>query len=172
MLASAMAEELAEFAEESAFWLDSLTEAFQSVRPRCVVSTTYSSTIGRAAALAAHARSVPSVFVQHGMFPDYDVFTRICNDLILVWGNAHKRTMVRGGIAESRVKVVGASPYDELIRCVRSATSSSFPRPGSPIHVAFMASRTGGLVVSYTMAKLHLTTIAQAVARIPGAGSR
>ncbi len=168
MLVSAMVEKLSELAEESAFWLDSLTEAFQAIRPRCVVSTTYSSTIGRAAALAAQARNVASVFVQHGMFPDYDVFTRICNDSILVWGNAHKRTIVRGGIGESQVKVVGASPYDELIRRVRSGAPSSFPRPGSPIRVAFMASRTGGLVVSHTTAKLHLTTIAQAVARIPG----
>jgi hypothetical protein len=164
-----MIEKLLGLFEESAFWLDSLGEAFDTVRPRCVVSTTYSSTVGRAAAVAARERTVPSAFVQHGMFPDHDVFTHFCNDAMFVWGNANKRTITRNGTAESSVRVVGAPIYDQLIQRVRATNRAGLSRPGKPLRIAFMASRTGGQVVSSAIAKLHLGAIADATSQIPGA---
>ena len=166
-LIPAMVEKLSSLLEESAFWLDSFLEAYNALRPRCVVSTTYSSTVGRAAALAARARNASSAFVQHGMFPDHDVFTNFCNDSLFVWGNANRQTMLRNGIADSRIKVVGAAIYDDLIRRERLNGPIRFPRAGEPLKVAYMASRTGGQVVSFSIARLQLMTVARAVSEIP-----
>ncbi|HEX3999269.1 MAG TPA: hypothetical protein VHX65_12020 [Pirellulales bacterium] len=167
LLAPAIVEKLSGLLQESAFWLDSLTEAFARVQPLCVVSTTYSSMVGRAAALAARRRNIPSAFVQHGMFPDYDVFTRFCNDAIFVWGHANQRTIHRNGIANSRIRVVGPAIYDELIRRKRLSKRPATVGQGNPLEIAYMASRTGGQVVSVSLAKLHLMAIVRAAAVIP-----
>ena len=161
-----MFETLSNFLEESAFWLDSLLEAFGTLRPQCVVSTTYSSSIGRAAALAAREQNACSAFVQHGMFPDYDIFTDFCNDAMFVWGNANRQTLMRNGIIDSRIKVVGAAAYDGLIRRIRRDEPTIFRQPDGPLRIAYMASRTGGQVVGASVAKLHVSTVAKAVSQI------
>lgn len=168
-LAPHLVKRLSRLLEESAYWLDSISEALAAISPCCVISTTHSSTVGRAAALAARQRNISSAFVQHGMFPDQDVFTRFCNDELFVWGEANKRTMTRNGICAARIKVVGATIYDDLVRSERHSAQAPFPQPGKPLKIAYMASRTGGLVVSTSVAKLHLTAIARAASQIAGA---
>jgi hypothetical protein len=160
-------EQLVAGSNEAIFWLEAMTEAFESLRSRCVVSTTYSSIVGRAAAYAARGRGATSVYVQHGIFPDCDFFTYFCNDLLLLWGDANRRTMLRNGIADSKIRVVGPTIYDELIHRERAGGSNRFPRPGEPVHVAYLASRSGGLAVNLATARQCLSTITEAISRVP-----
>ncbi len=131
------------------------------------MSTTYSSIVGRAAAIAARDCGAASVYVQHGVFPDCDFFTYFCHDHLLLWGEANRRTMLRNGIPEAQINVVGATIYDELIHRVRARESTRFPRPGEPVHIAYFASRSGGLAVNLATARRCLATVVDAVAQVP-----
>jgi hypothetical protein len=168
-LLPAILERLLSSLNEATYWLDSLSEAIGHLGPQCVVSTTYSSIVGRAAALAGRSRDAHSVYVQHGIFPHRDYFTHFCNDMLLLWGDANRRTMVRNGIADSKIRVVGATIYDDLVQRIRPNRSGQFPKPGEPIRIAYFASRTGGLAVRYSTARQCLSTVAGAASQISNA---
>jgi hypothetical protein len=166
-LLPAVFERLVAGADDAIFWLDSMSEAFDHLQPHGIVSTSYSSIVGRAAACAARGCGARSAYVQHGIFPDCDFFTSFCHDLLLLWGEANRRTMLRNGISDSRIKVVGPTIYDALIQRVSASPPSPFPGPGDPIRITYLASRTGGLAVNSAIARLCLSTVVEAVARIP-----
>jgi hypothetical protein len=168
-LKPALTEHLTASLEQARYWLAALTAAFDLLRPRCVVSTSYSSIPGRAAAVACGRRGGKSIYVQHGLFPDRSFFTRFCNDILLLWGESNRRFMTKQGIAAERVHVVGASNYDDLIARSRSRQAKPIPQPGAPLAVALMASRTAGAALSYSAAQSCLSNIVRAVAKIPAA---
>jgi hypothetical protein len=161
--------QLVSLLNEAGFWLDALSEAFEHLRPTCTVSTSYSSIVGRAAAYAGQRQGARSAYVQHGLFPDCDYLTHICSDLLLLWGDANRRTMVRNGFTDERLKVVGPTIYDNLMQRCRTKSQNSFPKPGEPIRVAYLASRTAGSAVNYATAKHCLLTIVEAVSKVPNA---
>ncbi len=158
--------------DEAIYWIETLSEAFDRLQPRCVVSTTYSNIVGRATACVAKRCGAGSVFVQHGMFPDCDFFAYFCNDLLLLWGEANRRTMLRNGIAPEQIQVVGPSIYDPLARRMATSAPNRFPRGGEPLRIAYLASRTGGLAVSSSIARRCFTAVAEAASRIPNAELR
>jgi hypothetical protein len=167
-----IAERLAGCFDEAIYWIETLSEAFDHLKPRCVVSTTYSNIVGRATASVAASRNAGSVFVQHGVFPDCDFFAYFCNDLLLLWGEANRRTMLRNGSANEQIQVVGPSIYDPLARRLAASAPRCFPRAGEPLRIAYLASRTGGLAVSSSIAKRCFTTVAEAARTIPHAELR
>lgn len=158
--------------DEAIYWIETLSEAFDRLQPRCVVSTTYSNIVGRATACVAKRRGAGSVFVQHGMFPDCDFFAYFCNDLLLLWGEANRRTMLRNGVASEQIQVVGPSIYDPLARRLAASAPNRYPRAGEPLRIAYLASRTGGLAVSSSIARRCFTAVAEAASRIPNAELR
>ncbi len=168
-LKPAVAKHLTALLEQARYWLAGLTAAFDHLRPQCVVSTSYSSIPGRAAAMACAQRGGKSVYLQHGLFPDRSFFTRFCNDVLLLWGDSNRRFMIEQGISPDRVQVVGATNYDELIARSRDTAPKPVPQPGAPLVVALMASRTGGAALSYSAADTCVTNVARAVAAIESA---
>ena len=58
-LLPAMRELLINSLNEAAYWLDAITEALEHLRPDCVVSTTYTSLVGRAVTAARRALGMP-----------------------------------------------------------------------------------------------------------------
>jgi hypothetical protein len=155
--------------EQARYWLAALSSAFSQLRPRCVVSTTYSSIPGRAASVACNRCGGKSVYLQHGLFPDRPYFARFCNDVLLLWGESNRRFMIEQGIVGDRMHVVGASNYDDLIARSRSTVPRPLPRPGEALRVALMASRTAGAALGYSAAQSCLVSVADAVAEIPAA---
>ena len=117
--------------------------------------------------MAARGHGARAVHVQHGAFLAGRFGNYFCNDLLLVWGEDSRRAMTECGIDDDQLKVVGATIYDELARDREGSGSRGFPRPGEPLEVAFMASRTGGSFVSYPLAKLCLLVVAKGVEQIP-----
>ncbi len=154
---------------QAAYWLDAMAEAFDRLQPDCLVSTTYSSAVGRAMAAAGRVRGTRSVYVQHGLVPDWPFYARFANDLLLLWGQSNFRTMLRSGIDAERMRVVGATIYDELAQSQVGARTDNLCGANSKTRVALMASRTAGTAVSLAAARRILTTVFQAVQRIPNA---
>lgn len=153
--------------DHAAYWIEAYREAFAALRPAVVLSTTYSSATGRAAALAARQFGARAVYLQHGLFPDYRVFSSFCHDTLLLWGECNARSLTNFGIEPRRIRVTGATIYDKLQQ--RAPGDSRFPRAGEPLEVAFMASRTGGMMVSHAKAKNCLLAVARAASQVPGA---
>ena len=152
----------------AAYWIEAYHEAFAALRPSVVLSTTYSSVIGRAAALAAQQVGGRAIYLQHGLFPDYRVFSSFCHDLLLLWGECNARSLASFDVDSRRIRVTGATIYDKLSQH-HARDAARFPRAGEPLHVAFMASRTGGMMVSHAKAKSCLLAVAHAISRVPGA---
>jgi hypothetical protein len=151
--------------DEAAHWIAVMCEAFDRLRPRCVVSTTYSNIVGRATACAARRAGSRSIYMQHGMFPDCDFFASFTNDLLLLWGEANRRTMLRNGIPDSQIQVVGATIYDDLIH--RAEPRNHQHADGdNTVRIAYLASRTGGLAVNASQAKRCCAVVAEAAARV------
>ena len=155
--------------EQAMYWLTALSQAMSRIRPRCVVSTTYSSIPGRAAAMACRAHGGRSVYLQHGLFPDRSFFTRFCNDFLLLWGESNRRFMVDQGIDDQRIHVVGATIYDGLVRQLAALKTKAMPSTGEPLVIGFMASRTDGAALGYSAAKLCLEAASRATKEFPGA---
>jgi len=168
-LQPALERQLGEALNEAAYWLDAYRKAFHRLQPRCVVSTSYSGIVGRAAAVAARRHGARSVYMQHGSFHEGRFLRCFCNDLLLLWGDDNRRAMIECGIEAEQVKVIGATIYDDLIRRGCAEQGQCFPSAGEPLNVAFMASRTGGLIVSSATAALCLSTVAQAIEQVPNA---
>lgn len=129
-------------------WLARLGAAFDRIRPALIASTSYSGAMGRAAALAARRRGLPTVWVQHGMFPDHPVWSQFLNDHLVVFGESTRDSITRQGFDGSRVHPLGACPYDGFIAEVRSRAAARRHE-----HVVFFASRSGGMVVSREAAR-------------------
>ncbi|HEV2973134.1 MAG TPA: hypothetical protein VGY55_24415 [Pirellulales bacterium] len=168
-LQPALRQHLTSALEQATYWLDALMRTFARIRPRCVVSTTYSSIPGRAAAIACQRHGGRSIYLQHGLFPDREFFTRFCNDTLLLWGESNRRFITNHGIGDEQVQVVGATIYDDLVCRAKSARSKPLPAREGSLAIAYMASRTGGAAVSYSTAKLCLSSVIQAASEIAGA---
>ena len=164
-LLPAMQASLPRVLNESHYWLAAFSEAFGNIQPACVASTTYSSVVGRAAAAAARDMHASTVFVQHGLFPDCRHFAHFCHDYLLMWGESNRRTLVASGIAPQRIGVIGSTIYDDLVGCLRQRAARDFPAVGQPLKIAYMASRTAGLVVTRTAAQHCLLSVLEAVRR-------
>ena len=153
---------------ESFFWIRAFADAFLSLKPRLVVSTTFASPYGRAAALVAQRRGARSAYVQHGVSALQKYDTSLCQESMLVWGDAVKRSLVSGGHPEASIHVVGAAKLDELAQS-GALTSEPLPAQGRPLRIVYMASRTAGSFVSASAARLALSAIAGASALVPNA---
>ena len=139
--------------QDADHWLSAFREAFEKTKPRCVASTSYSSTVGRAAAVAARSVGARSVFVQHGLIPDQPAYAHFCHDLLLVWGALNQRTALRCGVSEERVHVVGSPIYDDLAHVGTGDMIVGNRSESATLQIAFLPSRTAGLVVSFALAR-------------------
>ena len=101
--------------------------------------------------------------------PDWPFYGRLTNDLLLLWGQCNFRSLLRGGVDAERMKVVGATIYDDLVPNRAVAGAKDPPSATANLRIALMASRSGGTAVSYGAARQVLTTVMQAVAGIAGA---
>ena len=153
--------------EQARYWLAAILSSFDRLRPQCVVSTSYSSLPGRAAAVACRRFDGTSVYLQHGLFPDRSFFTRFCNDVLLLWGDSNRRFMIEQGIPADRVHVVGASNYDELIARSRESAAKSVPKPAHRLSSLSWPREQPVRRVSYSAAEACLANVARAVAEIP-----
>lgn len=153
---------------EALFWTRGFGDALSQLDPRLVVSTTYSSPFGRAAALVARRRGARSAYVQHGVFPPRAYHVSFCNDAMLLWGKSVKRCLVDGGIKADSVHVVGASKLDGLAqRADQALAELPLAGQGRALRIVYMASRTAGAYVSAASAQLALAAIVGAAERIP-----
>jgi hypothetical protein len=168
-LKPALTQHLISSLEQARYWRTALTAAFDRLQPRCVVSTSYSSIPGRAAAVACGRCGGKSVYLQHGLITDVPSVAHFLNDVIMLWGESNHRFLRDQGIADERMQVVGATIYDSVIAQTRSAGSAPLPRHGQPLTVALMASRTSGAALSFSAAKSCLTSVARAVQELPAA---
>ncbi len=168
-LQPAIERQLGDALDDAAYWLDAYRTALDRLQPRCVVSTSYLGVVGRAGAIAAREHGARAVYVQHGAFPEGRFYRHFCHDLLLIWGDDNRRSLIECGIEPERIQVVGAAIYDELARSREASDHRPFPQPGRPIEIAYMASRTAGTAVSYPAAKLCLTVVARAIEQIPDA---
>lgn len=137
----------------AANWKRRFEHAFDRLRPRLVASTTYSSTLGRAAAVVAQARGIPTLWLQHGAYPDQAVWARFLHEHLAVFGEATAESIARHGVATTRLHPVGASLYDGFITRIRATAGRPFEK-----HAVFFASRSGGMVVSHGAARATLET--------------
>ena len=161
--------QLRKSASQAVRWLEAYYDLFRRMRPKMVVSTTYNSMAGRAAALAAQSCGGKAVYIQHGLLPARYVFSFYCNDKMLVWGDSDKRGLMRFGHGENKIDVTGATIYDDLIRRSRSNGDLQFPKAGEPLRIVFMASRSGGLVSSLEVSRETIRAAAEAARSIPRA---
>ena len=161
--------ELAACASQAVYWIEVYHDALGRLRPDVVVSTTYNSIPGRAAALAARAHGAKSAYMQHGILVSSYFNTYFCNDLIFVWGRYEQRNLLRFGHDESTVHVTGSPLYDEFIRRIQHQRTPPFPKPGEALRIAFMASRTGGTVSSVAVSRATLQAVAEAARSTAGA---
>jgi hypothetical protein len=117
---------------------------------------------GRALALAARQLGTPSISIQHGSQVDQRVWSHFCHDWKFVWGDAIRGHLIRSGVAAESILVTGATIYEDL----HQAAAKHPVRPLGPgTRVAFLASRTGGMLVSHAAAERSLEGICQACAR-------
>ncbi len=149
---------------EAARWVTAYEDAWRNLSPNVVLSTSYSSIPGRAAALTAQRRGARAAYVQHGLLPARRCYAYFCHDLIMVWGNATAEGLIVHGVPRERLRVVGG--------LARGVTGSGATRPWRPLtgpfSVAFMASRTGGAVSSTAASRKTLLAVAQAVTSMEG----
>jgi len=151
---------------EAAYWVEAYHEVFSKLPGATLLSTTYSSSIGRAAALAARRFGGRAIFLQHGLFPRCSAYCSFCHDLLLMWGPNELRNLTDFGVDPQSIRITGSVIYDELTRRRTIGPSDSSPASGKTFEVALMASRTGGLMVSYAQAKSCLLAVAAAVGQL------
>lgn len=141
-------------------WRERFDAAYRELEPRVVASTTYSSALGRASAASAHRRGRPSLWVQHGMFPDQEVWSYFLHQHLAVFGEATAESITRHGIASERVHPLGATLYDDFVGEAKRAPRAELPRK-----IVFFASRSGGMVVSLEASRATLALAVEATRR-------
>jgi hypothetical protein len=148
----------------AATWLSLYEGTLSRRRPKVLFSTTYSSTPGRAAALAARRLGIASAYLQHGVMPEETAHADFVHQHALVWGRRLADFLSREASGLEPF-VVGPLPYDDLVaRASRNSRSGN----GSK-QVAYMASRSGGAAMSAATARRTVEAIARAVGDIPNA---
>lgn len=144
-------------------WRRVICASLRTLRPDAVVTTTYSSLFGAAVAAVCDELGIPSVYLQHGAFPARRAYSRVPQDLALVWSEyeaAVLRPMLR---QNAGVSATGPVLYDDWIRRV----ASSPPRDASSrARVAYMASRTGGAVSSEAASRRTVRFVVDACERL------
>jgi len=143
--------------------------AFRIIKPKGIVSSTYSSIPGRAAVLAARMFGGKSIYLQHGLFPDHYVYSFFLNDLKLMWGEFECQSLVNYCVDNKTICVTGPTIYDDFIAQIKSNSEYHFPSPGKPLKVAYMASNSGGAYVNRAHAEEIALTIVDTIREIPDA---
>ncbi|MCC6997825.1 MAG: hypothetical protein IT370_24625 [Deltaproteobacteria bacterium] len=124
---------------EATRWLASFGAALHALQPSALVSTTYSSVPGRAAATVTRGLGAAAVYVQHGLVPDRYVYAHFLHDLNCMWGDYEVSALGAHGVDPNSLFVTGAVIYDALIERARA------PRPSREgLRIGFLASLTGG----------------------------
>jgi hypothetical protein len=149
--------------------VNALLRMCDALNPLGLVTTTFSSTFGRALALAGRSRGVPCIYVQHGILGNHVTLKYFLNSSILVWGTADGRAITNAGIQPERITVVGAAHHDRFIN-----SGPSQPRPWASavqqgLRVLFLASRAGGAVVSAAVHESMLVALMREVLAVPEA---
>lgn len=149
-------------------WLLLSRAALARARPTVLVSTTYSSVPGRAMAVAANELGARSLFVEHGSYPDRDVWSHFLHRHKAMWGEYARRSLVRNGHEPSSVHALGATIYDDFSRRAQARPWAP-PARERPWTIVFMASRTGGVVSSEAVSRATLKALVAAVGSLTNA---
>ncbi len=153
----------------AAIWVEAYDEALAVLRPMAVMSTTYSNIVGRASALVAQRYGGHAVYLQHGLFPRCQAFCSFAHDLLLMWGASDARNLTDFGVDPRAIRITGAVNYDSLAKRRGKDQSTALTQAERPLKIAFMASRTGGMMVGYEQARQCLLAAATATRRLAGA---
>lgn len=143
---------------EAVQWLEMLHEMMNRLRPAVVVSTTYSSIPGKAAALMAQRHGIQSVYVQHGIISPQRAWWHFSNTHMLMWGAYERNQLIAHGHNPKTITVTGSTLYDRLLTRIRAASPNVSPADlrhtkdhayeGSSLRVIYFAPRSGGAVLS------------------------
>ena len=153
----------------AAIWVEAYDEALSALRPAAVLSTTYTSTVGREPALVAQRNGGHAVYLQHGLSPRCTALCSFTHDLLLMWGPCNARNLTDSGVDPRSIRVTGAVNYDVLSKGRGPERASALPQVGRALKIAFMASRTGGTMVGYEQARQCLLAAATAARQLSGA---
>lgn len=124
--------------DQAAWWTVAYGRALDRLRPRVLVSTSYSSIHGYSGALAARARGIRTVYVQHGLYPWGAVHTLFAQQTKCVWGEFERRLLTEHGHAAESIHVTGSPLYDDLSAATADA---DLPLPKDrPLRVVYFAS--------------------------------
>jgi hypothetical protein len=155
--------------DQAASWIEAYDEVFAALRPAAVMSTTYSSPVGRASARAAQRYGGRAIYLQHGLLPRCSSYCSFCHDVLLMWGPNDYRNLTDFGVDPQMIRVTGSTIYDALARRRAPRPAATRLAVDRKLEVAFMASRTGGTMVSHGQARMCLVAAANALSRIPNA---
>lgn len=124
---------------------------------------------GRAGALVARKKDIPSVVLMHGSFAVHDIQRLHIADKILVYGEAYRNALLHDGIEESRIEVTGA-PYLDGIPTPSGRMHPLIARRlriSSETPVILVATSGPGHVVSEKHHAFVIQQIARLSARMP-----
>ncbi|MDP2973813.1 MAG: UDP-N-acetylglucosamine 2-epimerase, partial [Candidatus Diapherotrites archaeon] len=101
--------------------IESIEKLFEKNKPSGLLLWTDFIPFEKICALIAIKHKVPSIVVQHGMFPPplykggfIRGFVPMTADKMAVWSNMFKKTLVENGIAAGRVAVTGNPKFDSI----------------------------------------------------------
>jgi hypothetical protein len=145
----------------AALWPD----VVKRIGPSVMAATTNAPTPVRAAMAAGRAQGATTCLVQHGVLALHNYRTYLTHDWYLVWGQRDKRELVAGGAPPQRVVVTGSPVFGAV---AERMGSDAGPSPDGAFRVVYLASRTGGRLVSLAQARSMLEMVREAVAWVTG----
>jgi hypothetical protein len=146
---------------EASHMVAAMEPILAEMAPRALVSTTYSSPFGRAAAAISRKLGITTFYVQHGLLPARPHYYRhFVHDHVLVWGDYERRAFAEN--SPRGVTVTGSTIYDSL--CSRPRTERAFPT--AEVRVALLASRSGGMFASRAVSRRTIRCVAEAARSI------
>src|SRR5204863_2378948 len=118
---------------------DELGHVFDSIGPKVVVCAATQPTGGAALVVAARARGVGSLLLQHGMSGSNSV--PLLADAMLMWGSSSVEIMAALGLPRAKLLTVGSPRHDSMrpsgTETARMALLRAVGRPDRPTFVFF-----------------------------------
>ncbi len=119
--------------------LAELERVLDAIRPRIVVLSSTQLTGGAALVVAARARGIPSVLLQHGMVQPF--YTPVVVDHMATWGEASNQTLIELGIPREKLVALGSPRHDTMqpgpAGAARRALLDTLGLPDQPTLVFF-----------------------------------
>ena len=94
----------------------------------CVVLGTTNGIFGRAVAIVARAKGVPSICLQHGIIGHFNGWAPVFTTVQTVYGENEKQYFKEFGVLESQVRVMGLPRFDAIFSRKHMARSSFFQK--------------------------------------------